>query len=147
MEDPCVGADCPNRSCELDNGGELCGCIEPPPYGNSESFGPGCRVGTEQCGCIFDCCNDGAWGRGVLRTRTSAKMGFVTIQDGRKEQVFWSACYGHLWFRSTMSCRDVRQGGDDPSPFLMLGRRARSMVPFVVMQNCFVFSSSHPRHH
>lgn len=36
VEDPCVGADCPNRTCELDNGGELCGCIEPPPYGNSE---------------------------------------------------------------------------------------------------------------
>ncbi|XP_056682093.1 alpha-tectorin-like [Monodelphis domestica] len=35
VEDPCVGADCPNRSCELDNGGELCGCIEPPPYGNN----------------------------------------------------------------------------------------------------------------
>ncbi|KAM6370751.1 alpha-tectorin [Pluvialis apricaria] len=35
VEDPCVGADCPNRSCELDNGGELCGCIEPPPYGNT----------------------------------------------------------------------------------------------------------------
>lgn len=43
MEDPCVGADCPNRSCELDNGGELCGCIEPPPYGNSESSGVGAR--------------------------------------------------------------------------------------------------------
>lgn len=36
MEDPCAGADCPNRSCELDDGGELCGCVEPPPYGNSE---------------------------------------------------------------------------------------------------------------
>lgn len=36
VEDPCVGADCPNRTCELENGGELCGCIEPPPYGNSE---------------------------------------------------------------------------------------------------------------
>lgn len=36
MEDPCAGADCPNRTCELDDGGELCGCIEPPPYGNSE---------------------------------------------------------------------------------------------------------------
>uniref|UniRef100_A0A8D2MX47 Alpha-tectorin n=1 Tax=Zonotrichia albicollis TaxID=44394 RepID=A0A8D2MX47_ZONAL len=35
VEDPCVGADCPNRTCELDNGGELCGCIEPPPYGNT----------------------------------------------------------------------------------------------------------------
>ncbi|XP_072740487.1 alpha-tectorin [Ciconia boyciana] len=35
VEDPCMGADCPNRSCELDNGGELCGCIEPPPYGNT----------------------------------------------------------------------------------------------------------------
>lgn len=45
MEDPCVGADCPNRTCELDNGGELCGCIEPPPYGNSESSAPA-PVGT-----------------------------------------------------------------------------------------------------
>ncbi|XP_048368680.1 alpha-tectorin isoform X2 [Sphaerodactylus townsendi] len=35
VEDPCVGADCPNRTCEVDNGGELCGCIEPPPYGNN----------------------------------------------------------------------------------------------------------------
>uniref|UniRef100_G1PN46 Alpha-tectorin n=1 Tax=Myotis lucifugus TaxID=59463 RepID=G1PN46_MYOLU len=35
VDDPCVGADCPNRTCELDNGGELCGCIEPPPYGNN----------------------------------------------------------------------------------------------------------------
>lgn len=36
VEDPCVGADCPNRTCGLDDGGELCGCIEPPPYANSE---------------------------------------------------------------------------------------------------------------
>lgn len=36
VEDPCLGADCPNRTCELENGGELCGCMEPPPYGNSE---------------------------------------------------------------------------------------------------------------
>nr|XP_011730488.1 alpha-tectorin isoform X7 [Macaca nemestrina] len=35
VEDPCVGADCPNRTCELGNGRELCGCIEPPPYGNN----------------------------------------------------------------------------------------------------------------
>nr|XP_020648218.1 alpha-tectorin [Pogona vitticeps] len=35
VEDPCVGADCPNRTCEVDNGGDLCGCIEPPPYGNN----------------------------------------------------------------------------------------------------------------
>ncbi|XP_063799566.1 alpha-tectorin [Pseudophryne corroboree] len=34
IEDPCVGADCPNRSCEVDNGGELCGCMDPPVYGN-----------------------------------------------------------------------------------------------------------------
>lgn len=47
MEDPCVGADCPNRTCELDNGGELCGCIEPPPYGNSESSAPGCGVSAQ----------------------------------------------------------------------------------------------------
>ncbi|XP_066895273.1 alpha-tectorin isoform X6 [Kogia breviceps] len=35
VEDPCLGADCPNRTCELENGGELCGCMEPPPYGNN----------------------------------------------------------------------------------------------------------------
>ncbi|XP_013925027.1 PREDICTED: alpha-tectorin [Thamnophis sirtalis] len=35
VEDPCMGADCPNRTCDVDNDGELCGCIEPPAYGNS----------------------------------------------------------------------------------------------------------------
>uniref|UniRef100_A0A8C7E2J2 Alpha-tectorin n=1 Tax=Naja naja TaxID=35670 RepID=A0A8C7E2J2_NAJNA len=35
VEDPCMGADCPNRTCDVDNDGELCGCIEPPTYGNS----------------------------------------------------------------------------------------------------------------
>ncbi|CAH2319465.1 alpha-tectorin [Pelobates cultripes] len=34
IEDPCIGADCPNRTCEVDNGGELCGCMDPPVYGN-----------------------------------------------------------------------------------------------------------------
>uniref|UniRef100_A0A670Z395 Alpha-tectorin n=1 Tax=Pseudonaja textilis TaxID=8673 RepID=A0A670Z395_PSETE len=35
VEDPCMGADCPNRTCDVDNDGELCGCIEPPTYGNN----------------------------------------------------------------------------------------------------------------
>lgn len=76
MEDPCVGADCPNRSCELDNGGELCGCIEPPPYGNSESFAPGCRVGAEQHGGATSHRTAGALGREVPRAGTSAEVGF-----------------------------------------------------------------------
>ncbi|XP_075183389.1 alpha-tectorin [Anomaloglossus baeobatrachus] len=38
IEDPCVGADCPNRTCEVDNGGELCGCMDPPVYGNGTSI-------------------------------------------------------------------------------------------------------------
>lgn len=77
MEDPCVGADCPNRSCELDNGGELCGCIEPPPYGNSESSGAGCRVGTEQRGRALGCCGTGALGREALGAGTSAETDLV----------------------------------------------------------------------
>lgn len=40
VEDPCVGVDCPSRTCELENGGELCGCIEPPPY---ETVSDSCR--------------------------------------------------------------------------------------------------------
>lgn len=76
MEDPCVGADCPNRSCELDNGGELCGCIEPPPYGNSESFAPSRRVGAEQRGRAIGHWTAGASGREALRAGTSAETGF-----------------------------------------------------------------------
>lgn len=96
MEDPCVGADCPNRSCELDNGGELCGCIEPPPYGNSESSGPGHRVGTEWRGRMLGCRTAGASGREVPRAKTSTKMGFrdhaqFRMGAGFLEHTLWAS--------------------------------------------------------
>lgn len=129
MEDPCVGADCPNRSCELDNGGELCGCIEPPPYGNSESSGSACRVVTKQHRQALGCCTARDSGREMPRAGTFAEVGFATVSGSGWEQVFWRAHYGHLWLRSPLSRRDVGRAGhaagDDPVPFVAVGRRAR----------------------
>ena len=130
MEDPCVGADCPNRSCELDNGGELCGCIEPPPYGNSESSGPGRRVGTERRGHMLGCHSARALGREVARARTSAETVSRprAVRHASRERVFWSPCYGPLWLGSTRGSGDGRRAGhaagDEPSPCVAAGRRA-----------------------
>lgn len=148
MEDPCVGADCPNRTCELDNGGELCGCIEPPPYGNSESSAPGpmgtvspvlLAVGSVPSSTLGHYAT-GALGRDLLRAVTSAKRGFPDCSQFRRraesrEQFFWGAHFGHLRLGSTLSSRDVgwaeHTTGDDPSPFLVLERSAKG--PFVVI--------------
>lgn len=148
MEDPCVGADCPNRTCELDNGGELCGCIEPPPYGNSESSAPGpmgsvspllLAVGSVLSSTLGHYAT-GALGRDVLRALTSAKMGFPDHAQFRRgaesrEQLLLGAHYGHLWLGSTLSSRDVgwaeHTTGDDPSQILVVERSAKES--FVVI--------------
>lgn len=86
MEDPCVGADCPNRTCELDNGGELCGCIEPPPYGNSESSAPACGVSAElhvRPSCHRDFGKGRAEGCDLCQDKVSWPH---AVQEGSREQ-------------------------------------------------------------
>lgn len=112
MEDPCVGADCPNRSCELDNGGELCGCIEPPPYGNSESSSPGGGVGTERCRRVLGF--GGALGREVQKGRTSLAWEHSEQQGGQTGRLCRRRC---AWTVSGV-------GGGEPGGLV---------VPFVVI--------------